>query len=80
MDQNLPMPHTPAWESFTVVSFMVATLMLGTGIWFLPTDWWVKGYFAMAGLFTIGATANVTKTLRDKAEYRHRRGEVQHQG
>ena len=69
-------PHTPAWEAFTVLSFIVAVGMLGVGIAYLPVDKWVQGYLAMGALFSIGATANLAKILRDKSEARARRGDT----
>jgi hypothetical protein len=74
---NNAMPHTPAWKAFTVLSFIVAVGMLGLGIHYMPTDLWVKGYLAMGALFAVGATANLTKTLRDESEARAHRNEAQ---
>ena len=62
------MPHTPAWKTFTYVSFAIAAGMLATGIFFMPADIWIKGYMAMAAVFTIGATFTLAKTLRDEHE------------
>ncbi len=62
------MPHTPAWKSFTFISFGIAAGMLAIGIFFMPADIWIKGYMAMAAVFTIGATFTLAKTLRDEHE------------
>jgi hypothetical protein len=62
------MPHTPAWKSFTFISFGIAVGMLALGIFFMPADIWIKGYMAMAAVFTIGATFTLAKTLRDEHE------------
>jgi hypothetical protein len=62
------MPHTPAWKTFTYVSFATAAGMLAIGIFFMPADIWIKGYMAMAAVFTIGATFTLAKTLRDEHE------------
>lgn len=62
------MPHTPAWKTFTYVSFMLAAGMLGIGIFFMPADIWIKGYLSMAAVFTVGTTFTLAKTLRDEHE------------
>ena len=62
------MPHTPAWKTFTYVSFLLAAGMLAIGVFFLPVDIWIKGYLAMATVFTIGTTFTLAKTLRDEHE------------
>ncbi len=65
---NPQLPHTGAWKTFTFVSFMLAAAMLATGIVFMPADIWIKGYMAMASVFTIGASFTLAKTLRDEHE------------
>jgi hypothetical protein len=62
------MPHTPAWKSFTYISFGVAAGMLAIGIFFMPVDIWIKGYMSMAAVFTVGASFTLAKTLRDEHE------------
>jgi hypothetical protein len=62
------MPHTPAWKTFTFISFAVASGMLAIGIFFMPTDIWIKGYLAMASIFTVGASFTLAKTVRDEHE------------
>ena len=62
------MPHTGAWKTFTYLSFLLAAGMLGLGIAFLPADIWIKGYLAMAAIFTVGASFTLAKTLRDEHE------------
>lgn len=62
------MPHTPAWKTFTYVSFFLAAGMLGVGVFFLPADIWIKGYLSMATIFTVGTTFTLAKTLRDEHE------------
>lgn len=60
--------NTSAWVFFTKVSFAIAAAMVGVGIWSLPGDLWVKGYFSMGALYLIGATFTLAKTLRDEQE------------
>lgn len=62
------MPHTPAWKTFTYVSFLIAAGMLAVGIFFAPVDVWIKGYLSMAAIFSTGATFTLAKTLRDEHE------------
>ena len=39
------------------------------GIFMLPLDLWIKGYFSMGLFFLVSSTISVSKTLRDKHEY-----------
>jgi hypothetical protein len=59
---------SPAWVMFGYISFAAALVMVGAGILFLPLDWWVKGYFAMAALLLIQACFTLAKSLRDVHE------------
>ncbi len=73
---DLPLPrdasatqlNSPAWLIFTKLSFVLSVLAMLVGIWFAPTDLWVKGYFAMATLFLVGTTFTLAKTVRDQFE------------
>lgn len=66
-NQN-PTPHSAAWVSFTYFSFAGAAAMVGTGIFFLPLDWWSRGYLAMGVVALIQSCVTLTKTLRDQHE------------
>lgn len=68
MNQNNVQPHTAGWVTFTYVSFASAVGMLSTGILFLPTDWWTKGFLAMAAVMLIQSSITMTKTMRDMHE------------
>ncbi len=57
-----------AWISFVWISFCLALVMGGFGIYRAPVDGWVRGYLAMAFIFAIGSAFTLAKTLRDKAE------------
>ena len=57
-----------AWVMFGYISFAASIVMVGAGILFLPQDWWVKGYFAMAVLLLIQACFTLAKSLRDVHE------------
>jgi hypothetical protein len=62
------MPHTPAWKTFAFISFAVACGMLALGVFFMPADIWIKGYLAMAAVFTVGTSFTLAKTVRDEHE------------
>lgn len=59
-----------AWLVCVHASFGLACLSALVGIAYLPVDWWVRGYMAMAFLFTIGSSFTLAKTLRDQHEAR----------
>lgn len=69
------MHHVPSmqsssggWVMFTYVSFAFAVAMTALGIWAMPGELWVKGYFMMATIFLCGATFTLAKTVRDEHE------------
>lgn len=62
------MKHSPAWTTFSYVSFGLAAFMLALGLYLMPLDLWGKGYLAMGILMLVQTTVNVTKTLRDNQE------------
>jgi hypothetical protein len=43
---------------------------MGTGIYYLPADLWIKGYLAVAMLFALSQTFTLAKTVRDGEEAR----------
>jgi hypothetical protein len=60
--------NTAAWISFTYIQFASALGMAALGICLAPVDLTVKGYLAMALLFSVGATFTLAKTVRDEHE------------
>lgn len=60
---------TPAWLSFIWIAFTVSLTLTLVGIWYLPVDWWIKGYLSMGTLFLTASTLTLSKTLRDRHEY-----------
>ena len=60
--------NTPAWVTFTYISFGAAVAMMALGIWALPVDFWAKGYLGMAMIFLIGSAFTLAKTQRDEFE------------
>jgi len=57
-----------SWVFFVKFSFFISIIAMSIGIFFLPTDFWIKGYMAMGLLFVIGSTFTLAKTLRDEHE------------
>src|SRR5262249_9051085 len=57
-----------AWIFQVWASFIVSSSVTLAGIYFAPVDMWIKGFFAMWLLFTVGSTFSLAKTLRDKHE------------
>jgi hypothetical protein len=67
MNQNASL-HSPAWITFTYISFAASTFMVGVGIFFLPIDLSLKGYLAMGFLMVVQSCITMTKTMRDMHE------------
>ncbi len=66
---NSYQPHTSkAWNFFTYICFSVAAVMMAGGIWMLEASFSAKGYYAMATLMLVYATAAFSTGLRDKEE------------
>jgi hypothetical protein len=57
------------WLFFVKAAFVLSTLAMAIGVWLLPTDPWIKGYFFMGEFFLIGSTISLSKTLRDQHEH-----------
>jgi hypothetical protein len=57
-----------SWVFFVKISFVIAALSMIAGIWFLPTEPWIKGYMAIGLFFVIGSSITLTKTMRDEHE------------
>src|SRR5436189_6394464 len=64
---NLTAPRTDsrAWIVRIRASFFIPLLAACLGIFYLPTDLWVKGYMAIRVLLALTATLTLTKTARD---------------
>jgi hypothetical protein len=62
---NAPENHSSAWIFQSWMSFIIAISATTVGILYLPVDGWVKGYFGMGYLFTVGSTVSLSKTVRD---------------
>lgn len=60
--------HSGAWIAFTYANMIAALCLTLIGIFFLPVELWMKGYFLMGILMLVSATVILTKTLRDVEE------------
>ncbi len=60
--------HSGAWIAFTYANMISALTLTLAGIFFLPVELWMKGYFLMGILMLVSATVILTKTLRDVEE------------
>ena len=47
---------------------VVAPLLVGIGLFFLPVDLWIKGYLSMGTVSMLGAAFTLAKTVRDEQE------------
>ncbi len=57
--------HTVTWVTFAYASFIGSVLMVALGIFLMPLDLAVKGYFAMGVVMLIQSCITLTKTIRD---------------
>ncbi len=60
--------NTPAWVTFTFISFGVSIAMAFGGIYMLDANFWMKSYLFMASLLLINSTITMAKTIRDQHE------------
>ena len=60
--------HSPAWVTFTYVSFAASAFMVSIGVFYLPIDLWMKGYLTMGIIMMIQCCVTLTKTVRDMHE------------
>ncbi len=65
---NIPQTHSPAWVAQTWISFALSIGVTAMGIWFLPTDGWIKAFLGMGLLFSVGSALSLAKTVRDQHE------------
>lgn len=68
MDQFELNSNTSAWDFFVKAAFVIAIGATLTGIYLLPGELVVKGYFLISSLFMVFATITMSKTIRDKHE------------
>ncbi|AZI42612.1 hypothetical protein EHF33_07515 [Deinococcus psychrotolerans] len=58
-----------SWMSFIWIGFVTSMTLMLIGIYFLPVDWWIRGYLYMGTLFLTASTLTLSKSLRDRHEY-----------
>jgi hypothetical protein len=68
-DENVQR-DTPAWIFQVWVSFVIAVGTTAVGIAYLPLDPWIRAFFAMGLLFSVGSALTLAKTVRDNHEAR----------
>ena len=68
MDQFELNSSTSAWDSFVKLAFALAIGATVMGIYMLPGELLVKGYFMISSLFLVFSTITMSKTIRDKHE------------
>ena len=68
MNSTVKNQHTSAWRFQVWASFLVSAGLTLGGIFYLPVDFWIKGYLAMGILFLIGSCFSLAKTIRDDHE------------
>jgi hypothetical protein len=59
---------TSAWDFFVKLAFGLAIGSTLMGIYMLPGELVVKGYFLISSLFLVFSTITMSKTIRDKHE------------
>jgi hypothetical protein len=60
--------NTSAWDFFVRAAFAIAIGATLTGIYLLPGELVIKGYFLISSLFLVFSTITMSKTIRDKHE------------
>lgn len=68
MDQYELSSSSSSWEFFVKVAFAVAIGSTLMGIYMIPGDLIIKGYFLISSLFLVFSTITMSKTIRDKHE------------
>ncbi len=68
MDQYEISSSTSAWDFFVRLSFGIAVGSTLLGIYLMPGELIVKGYFLISSLFLVYATITMSKTIRDRHE------------
>lgn len=70
IEQNEIKKDSNQWIFQVWASFVLSMFLTVSGIYFLPCDFWVKGYMIMGVIFTVGSTFSLAKTIRDTEESR----------
>lgn len=65
---NYVQKDSPAWKMFTFLSFVVASVMMAGGVYFMEASFAAKGFYAMSAIMLVHTAISITKTLRDSEE------------
>jgi hypothetical protein len=68
VDQYELSSSSDAWDFFVKASFVIAIGATGLGIYLLPGELVVKGYFLISSLFLVFSTITLSKAVRDRHE------------
>ncbi|MEM8934455.1 MAG: YiaA/YiaB family inner membrane protein [Acidobacteriota bacterium] len=68
METHVVQKDSSAWIGFAKLSFGLAFGTTLVGIWFMPVEYWIRGYMTMGLVYSIGAAFTLAKTLRDEHE------------
>jgi hypothetical protein len=68
MENPVISKNTPACRFQVWACFALSFELLLIGIYYLPADIWIKGYFTMGIIFTVGSCFTLAKTIRDDYE------------
>lgn len=60
--------HSGGWMFYVKAAFATSLGLTMLGIFWLPTDIWIKGYLMMGMMFTVGSSITLSKTVRDDHE------------
>lgn len=63
-----PIKHSPAFVTFSYVSFGLSIAMVAGGVFVMPIDHWMKGFLLMGTVMMIQSCIILTKTIRDNVE------------
>lgn len=69
MEKNIITQNTPAWRFQVWASFALALIISAVGIYHLPVNFWVKGFFVMGEVFLMSSCFALAKTMRDDLEF-----------
>ncbi len=60
--------NSKGWLFYVKTSFAIALGAVAAGIFLMPADLLVKGYFGISTLFLVSSTITLSKTMRDEHE------------
>ncbi len=69
MEKNIITQNTNAWRFQVWAAFSIALTITSIGIYHLPVNLWVKGFFIMSEVFLVSSCFALAKTIRDDLEF-----------